>query len=236
MRIAIVHPYDRDTFPEEEIQRRETRVAGLVHPETDLEHFYLLGASIMTRTFGDAEHVQSTLVVMHERIMEAAATRPDAISIHGGVEPGVAAAREAVPDIPIIGTGEATYSIARQLGARLGLLVFEPALIEPITAIAKQHGMGKMVVNCRDIGTTLPELYPNRPQVRERVVEQSRRLVEKDGATAIFAQGLSMVPCSISAAELSERIGVTVLDGEMCTLRTAELCGALASPKATEQA
>ena len=60
--------------------------------------------------------------------------------------------------------------------------------------------------------------------MRQRLVSVAKELLEQDGATAIVAIGLSMVPSSMSADELSRRLGgVPVLDAERIAVHTAEL-------------
>jgi|GEM_PF-5167305 len=221
-RIAIVSPNAADGLPADEMERREARLMSRIGADFDRRHFFPTGVTVFARPF-TMEHITSVADLTLDAMRQAAAWDPDVILTLGGIEPAVAAGREILGDIPIVGTAKSTYDVATSIGGRMGLLVYEEKIIEPIMGLAKKYGVDGMVANCRAIDIPLPELYPRRPEVRERVVEVGRRLIEEDGATMLFAQGLSMVPSSMPAEELAGILGVPVLDGELSTVRAAEI-------------
>ena len=68
---------------------------------------------------------------------------------------------------------------------------------------------------------------PKLPTVKQRRVEESREALRQDGATVIYAQGMSMVPATMTAQELSRRIGAPVLDPLRISVQTAEMIARL---------
>lgn len=229
MIIANVHPSAKDGLPPEEMARRRARRAAYASPGTEFVDYYVVGNNIFDKAFS-LQHATDVVTLAVERIVEAAAGNPDVILVSGGIEPGVQAAQQRVRHVPIVATGLSTYQAAQQLGGqlghKLGILVYEESIIAPIRAQAVLHHADWMILDIRSIDVPLNELYARRPEVRRRVVEVAGGLVA-DGATMIFAQGLSMVPASMSPEELAAAVGVPVLDGELIGLRTAEMVGRL---------
>lgn len=225
-RIALVLPGSDNDLPAEEIARRVARMRSYFATDVEVEHFYNQGNSIFETGFSK-EHAESTFDNVAQRICEAAATHPDVIMVHGGIEPGMWIAQQSLDSIPVVGTALSTYTVAAFMNLRLGLLVYEDGLIDPIMDLARFHRMDHLVVGCRSIGISLSELYDRREEVRRRVIEVGRRLVEEDGASGVFAQGLSMVPAAITSDELRGHLGVPALDGELITARTAAMVAGL---------
>jgi len=59
--------------------------------------------------------------------------------------------------------------------------------------------------------------------MRERFLQMSRDLVERDDAEIIVPMGVTMVPVQYSAAEFSQELGVPVLDALATSIQTAEM-------------
>jgi allantoin racemase len=163
---------------------------------------------------------------MAQTIERAAHDAPDAILVWGGLDPGVALARERV-QTPVIGVAQATYHVAAQLGARLGLVVYEPGIVEAIWAGARACRAEHLIASVRSIDVPMPELTPRRAHVRQRIVDVARATLAEDGATAVYVNGMSMMPAAMSAEELQARIGAPVLDPLRIGLRTAETIAGL---------
>lgn len=237
MRIAAVHPSSVESLPEEETRRRALRRKSYASPGTELVDYHVVGNSIFNQPFS-AGFAGDVIERSAQQIRAAAASAPDAIMVLGGIEPGVRICREEIRQVPIVGTGQSTFHVALQIGAqvgyRLGLLVYEDSLIAPIREQACYYKADWMVSEIRSIDIPLPELYARRPEVRERMIKVARQLVAA-GATMIFPQGLSMMPSTMSAEELSREIGgVPVLNGEQITIRTAEMLAGLKLWKSNE--
>jgi Asp/Glu/hydantoin racemase len=86
-----------------------------------------------------------------------------------------------------------------------------------------------LIVGVRSIDFPMPELTPRRVHIRERLVEVANAALAEDGATAIYVNGMSMMPAAMSAQELAGHIGAPVLDPLRIGMRTAEMIAELAS-------
>lgn len=229
MRIAAISPTSHDGLPADEVARRAARRQSYASAGTVFEDFFITGNNVFAQKFS-----MDFITDVAERTFEitklAAETNPDVIMVAGGIEPGAAASRSLIKNIPIVTTGQAAYNVAYQLGFhvghKLGILVYEEKIIEPIMAQAKLHRADWMVADIRAIDIPLPELHPRRPEVRRRMVEVGRDMVAA-GATMVFPQGLSMTPAAMDEHELSREIGVPVLNGERILVRASEMIGGL---------
>jgi allantoin racemase len=195
-------------------------------PGTAVDFVQVEQASMFSEPFsgGNTSRVVGEIVQAIER---AASGGPDAFLVWGGLDPGVAQARERV-DVPVVGVAQATYAIAGQLGARLGLVVYEAAIVDAIRAGARACGADRLIASVRSIDVPMPELTRRRAHVRERIVDEASAALAQDGATAIYVNGMSMMPSAMSAEELTSRIGAPVLDPLRIGMRTAELVAGLA--------
>src|SRR5215207_7101837 len=221
MRIVVVFPWSPGSLPEAEEAHRQALATAAASPGTQVDFVQIEQASILGEPFSG----QNTARVIEEivaGIERAAPTGPDAFLVWGGLDPGVAPARERV-DVPVIGVAQATYAVAAQLGARLGLVVYEAAIVDAIWAGARRCGAEHLIASVRPIDVPMPDLTPRRAHVRERVVEEARAALAQDGAQAIYVNGMSMLPAALSAEELAGRLGVPVLDPLRIGMRTAEL-------------
>ena len=224
MRIVIVLPWAQGSLSEEEEAHRRALAGAAASPGTEIDFVQIEQASMFSEPFS-TRNTSRVVDEIAQAIEQAAPSGPDAFLVWGGLDPGVALARQRV-DIPVIGIAQATYAVAAQLEARLGLVVYEAGIVDAVREGARRCGVAHLVANVRSIDVPMPELTPRRAHVRERIVEEAALALRQDGATAIYVNGMSMLPAAISAEELSSRIGAPVLDPLRIGMRTAELVGA----------
>jgi Asp/Glu/hydantoin racemase len=84
-------------------------------------------------------------------------------------------------------------------------------------------GVLDFVVGIRAIEIPLLNSTPNRAATRDRFLQVSRELVERDDAEIIAPMGVTMVPVQYSAAEFGKELGVPVLDAPATSIQTAEM-------------
>jgi allantoin racemase len=220
-RIVVVFPWAAGSLSDDEEVHRRGLARSVASPGTEIDFARIERASMFSGAFSrqNTSRVEDEMVRAIER---AAQGGPDAILVWGGLDPGVAPARERVA-VPVIGVAQATYAVAMQLQRRLGLVVYEAGIVEAIWAGARACGAEHLIASVRHIGVPMPELTPRRAHVRERIVEEARAALQEDGAEAIYVNGMSMMPSAMSAEELAGLIGAPVLDPLAIGLRTAEL-------------
>lgn len=225
MRIVVVFPWSPGSLPDEEEAHRRALATVAASSGTEVDFVQIEQASILGEPFSG----RNTARVIDEiaaAVERAAATGPDAFLVWGGLDPGVAPARQRV-GIPVIGVAQATYAVAAQLGARLGLVVYEAAIVDAIWAGARACGVEHLIASVRHIDVPMTELTSRRAHIRERVVEEASAALEHDGAQAIYVNGMSMLPAAIGAEELADLIGAPVLDPLQIGMRTAEMVAEL---------
>ena len=224
MRIVLVFPWAQGSLSEDEEAHRRGLVRAAASTGTDVDFVQIEQASMFSEAFSarNTSRVVDEIVLAIER---AAPSRPDAFLVWGGLDPGVALARNRV-DVPVIGVAQATYAAAAQIEARLGLVVYEAGIVDAVREGARRCGVAHLVASVRSIDIPMPDLTPRRAYVRERIVEETTLALQQDGATAIYVNGMSMLPAAIGAEELSDRIGAPVLDPLRIGMRTAELVAA----------
>jgi Asp/Glu/hydantoin racemase len=59
--------------------------------------------------------------------------------------------------------------------------------------------------------------------MRDRFLQVTRELIDKEDAEVIVPMGVTMVPVQFSAAEFSKELGVPVLDALATSIQTAEM-------------
>lgn len=225
MRIVVVFPWAQGSLSEEEEVHRRSLVRAAASPGTDLDFVQIGQASMFSEAFS-ARNTSRVVDEIAQAIEQAAPSRPDAFLVWGGLDPGVALARQRV-DVPVIGIAQATYAAAAQLDARLGLVVYEAGIVDAVREGARRCGVGHLVASIRSIDVPMPELTPRRAYVQERIVEEATASLTQDGATAIYVNGMSMLPAAIGAEELAIRIGAPVLDPLRIGMQTAEMIATL---------
>lgn len=224
MRIVVVFPWAQGSLSEEEEAHRRALVRAAASPGTEVAFVQIGQASMFSEPFS-ARNTSRVVDEIVQAIEQAVPSRPDAFLVWGGLDPGVALARQRV-DVPVIGVAQATYAAAAQLEARLGLVVYEAGIVDAVREGARRCGVAHLIASIRSIDVPMPELTPRRTYVRARIVEEAGAALAQDGATAIYVNGMSMMPAAIGAEELSSQIGAPVLDPLRIGMQTAELVAA----------
>jgi allantoin racemase len=204
-------------------------------PGTELEVGYLPsfgpdGAPTKIYAFGAADAMQ----VAHlypDRCAQAEQEGFHAVIIHCFVDPGLYAARARV-NIPVVGPGEVTLRAAAMLDRKIGVSTPSVASVDHTWPQVRELGIENKVVAIEPIIAPLAPFDQQDPAAMlEVTVEALQRLVDK-GAEVICPSGLAYIPIRVSAQEVSERIGVPVLDPALFAVRTAEMLVLGLSPRA----
>src|SRR5215212_11306579 len=139
MRIVVVFPWADGSLSDAEEAHRRALATAAAAPGTAVDFVQIEQASMFSEPYSgrNTSRVEGEIVQAIER---AATSRPDAVLVWGGLDPGVALARERV-DVPVVGVAQATYAIAAQLGAPLGLVVYEAGIVDAIRDGARACGV-----------------------------------------------------------------------------------------------
>ncbi len=195
-------------------------------PGTELEVGYLPsqledGSPTAIKSFGAADAFD--LAPLYPgRCAQAERDGFDAVIIHCFVDPGLEETRRSV-GIPVIGPGETTLRAASMLGRHIGLTTPSAVTEEHHWQQVRGLGIAGQVVGIKGITAPMARFDEQDPRaMTDLTVEVAAALVAQ-GAEVICPSGLAYIPIRVSAQEVSERVGVPVLDPGLLAVRTAEM-------------
>lgn len=204
-----------------ELERRAAYLTRRAFPGTDVE--------VRETAHGPAS-IESTaeehLAVpgLLEALPDLAAEGFDAVVIGCFGDPGLEAARELV-EIPVVGPAQAGLHLAAQLGDGVGILTVVEGVVPALRRLARSYGLGGIVTDVRAVEVPVLELRSRRAEVLERLSSSGRASLET-GADALVLGCMTMGFLDV-AAELSERLGVPVVNPATAALKAAETAVAL---------
>lgn len=149
--------------------------------------------------------------------------RPDAVVVACFGDPGLDAARE-LTDAPVLGIAEAAFQAASMLATGFSVVTTMSRTCIMAERLVQRYGMAHQ---CRGIhGTDIPVL--NLECCDERTLQQiedaARAAISQDRSGAIVLGCAGMAPL---CAELSQRLGVPVIDGVSVAVKFAESLASL---------
>jgi Asp/Glu/hydantoin racemase len=225
MRILLVLNGPRERYTGGSAEARLEVWSRYLSPGTDLEIGYLAGEKdggrAGTYEFGTSEAPLKHAELYPDRCVEAEQEGYNAVIMHCCSDPGLHEARRRVT-IPVIGPGEATLRAGAILGRSIGMTV-------PSRESAAHHwqqirdvGVIKQVIGIEVVETTIGDYRTQDPvAMTDAVVAAAEKLVAK-GADVICPTGLAILPVRVSAREVSERIGIPVVDPALVAVRSVE--------------
>jgi len=154
-------------------------------------------------------------------VIEAEKAGYDAVVAWGTLDLGVEEARHLV-DIPVLGPGRVAAHMAATLCQRFAVISTRSTSIKMHRAAIRSWGLEAWAVDYRYLDMPPMEMPDHVDEVRQRFVACARAAVEASEAELILPLAYSIVPLTQNAAELSEEIGVPVLNPLPVTMRLAE--------------
>lgn len=212
IKIMYINPVGTGAYDEhmrriiEEIKRPDVKVTvvhlseGPVHLEY---HYY--------------EHL-----IMHEMlqiIRKAEKDGYDAVVIGCFYDPGLREAREIV-SIPVIGPAEASMHVAAMLGHKFSIIVGRRKWIPKMEDNIYLYGLEKKLASFREINFTVNMMAKEPEKMKEAIYNEARKAIEEDGAEVI------VLGCTVEsgfAKELTQKLGVPVLDSVVISWKIAEM-------------
>jgi Asp/Glu/hydantoin racemase len=146
----------------------------------------------------------------------------DAVIIHCFIDPGLSESRARVR-IPIVGPGEVTLRAGATLSRKIGITTPSGETIDSYGPYLKALGIENHFAGVEAIDRPLAPFAQQDPRdMTEAFLDAGRRLVER-GAEMICPSGLAYIPIRVAATEVSQRLGIPVLDPALLSVRTAEM-------------
>lgn len=227
MRIQLILNGSRERYAGGADQARLAVWSTYCSPGTQVEIGYLPGeeeSGGVSReyAFGQGEAVRNHAVLYPEACRRAEADGYDAVIMHCCSDPGLYDARRRT-SIPIIGPGEATLRAGVVIGRSVGMTVPSDAAVAHHWRQIRDVGVAEHVIGVEPINHAIGKYAgQDAAAMTDALVGAAARLVER-GADVICPSGLAFIPVRVSAREVSERLGVPVLDPAYIAVRTAEM-------------
>jgi allantoin racemase len=207
-------------YPVPEFERRAAAMRAAASPGVDVEVGVVPG-NVFRSGLTDL-HRSLIAPLVARAALDAEARGIDAVVPYGTLDLGVEETRHAV-DIPVVGAGRATVHLAAMLAERFAIVCYDVAHVVMFTKLIRSWRVAGDVTGIHPVDVVVTDLAAERDHLRTRFVEVARRAVADEGAQLIAPLGMSMVPVTLSAAELAAEVGVPVLDPLATAMRTAEL-------------
>lgn len=207
-------------YPPAERERRRAAVLRCASPGTEIS-FGVIKATFFVRANAQINALSAGPLVA-EIARQAETDGFDAVVPFGTLDAGVELARNLVR-IPVIGAGQSVMHLGAQLSSRLGVVAYETTSIPFMRKNFHAWRVADSVVAIQAIEIPLLDSMQNRAAMRERFLQVSRDLVDKNGAEIIVPMGVTMVPVQYAPAEFSKELGVPVLDALATSIQTAEM-------------
>lgn len=167
-------------------------------------------------------------IAVAERMVQAEQEGVDACIPYGMNDYGADLARTRCT-IPIVGQSHAAYTMAALIADRWGVITYQSDTHSGTRRQLIAQGFASRVSGLGGVDMTPSEMWGKSPVLLERFAAEGKRLVG-GGAELIVCHGMSMSPIEYSAAELTEAVGVPVLEGMGCAVALAQAWVRLGTP------
>jgi allantoin racemase len=135
-------------------------------------------------------------------------------------DPAIDAIRETVK-MPVVGPGQSAVTLALQLGDRYAVLTPLESGHKRTIPRLRALGLVERLASVRGIGVSVVDLANGKSGGWERILATSRRCIDEDGADVLVMGCMSMAFTGM-ARELSDHLGVPVVNPVLAALKTAE--------------
>lgn len=209
-RILVVNPVGTTEWDESDVTylRSQAR-AGTTVDIVSLEH----GPVSLEGACYESEAIPGIL----QRVREGAAEH-DGILINCFLDPGVAAAREAV-DIPVAGPGESGMILASMLGHTFAILAVAKNLIPRHREQARVLGLGSRLASVLSLDIPVVALLEEPRRTIEAALAQARLARDRDGAEVIV---LGCTGMATLAERIRENLDMPVVEPAAAALKMLE--------------
>jgi allantoin racemase len=201
-----------------ELEKRRNVLAGLASSGTTIEIVDNPGGPPSIQTLQDEfQAVPGTL---------ANAARAEEEGFDGAIigcfgDPGLHAVRERVR-MPIVGSCQPAVHLAAQLGERFSVLSPVPSTVPFTRKLVEEYGLAHRLASVRPVGIPVLQIRQDRAGALERLIEVATRVLAEDEADTLVLGCMSMAYQGF-AKDLSERLGVPVVNPLVAAVRTLEI-------------
>jgi len=211
MRILVVNPNTSESMTEH-IRRELVRIK---HPDTELEVKNVSEGPLAVQSAYDEALAVPRVVEMVKKANEEAY---NAVIVACFSEPGIDAAKE-VSQIPVLGIAQVALHIAALLGHKFCIVTPLKTRVPAKEEHVRRLGMERLLASVRAMNMTVLETDAKPEETKDTVLKIGKKAIEEDGAEVII---LGCAGMEGYAEELTQKLGVPVLEPTSVTLKVAE--------------
>lgn len=218
MRIRIIHPGARDFRSRSPLEQEEDKKEWqrFASPGTEIEVVRVLKGAENIESWYDEEMAAPFVL---EEVKRAENDGVDGVIIHCMCDPAFLAARELI-DIPVLGEGLACYVTALTLGHRFSLMSPRAGAGTRHRSKVRLYGLEGHLASIRSIDIPVRDLRRDLKDLKQAMRDEGKRAVKDDGAEVIVPGCGEIYGI---AQELTEELGVPVLDPRATVIKFAEM-------------
>lgn len=215
MRLAHIMPVNASEDRKERVWKKLKQV---VHPDTEIDIIdYENGPDDLEYYVDDVKAIQ-LMLDDRERL-----ARYDGISIACFYDPGFRELREAL-EIPVMGIGFASMSLANTLGSRSTVIVGRNKWIPKMSDNCLIYGFNKNISNWRSVGLTVQQLKTEKELTRRRILEQTELAIKEDLAEVII---MGCAAIDDIEKEIEDKFGVPIVNPIIAGITMTEMLAKL---------
>jgi allantoin racemase len=228
MKIVYLVP---GVMPEKECRRREALLRSWAAPGTQAD------VAAVSRGPASIESIYEEYLAIPatvELAMQKEEEGYDAAIVGCAGDPGVEAIRELATRMAVFGPGATSFHAAAMLGHRFGVLTPEGDMSHSNQEMAFRAGVREKLAASASIGMPVLQMMKDREETMRRSLEVSRGMMERDGVDTLVIGCMTLAFLDFSA-ELSQKLGVPVVNPASVTLKSVEAvvsCGLMPSKAA----
>jgi len=136
-------------------------------------------------------------------------------------DPGLDAMREITTKMMVVGPGEASVLTAAMLGHKFSLITIAESMIASSKELIYKAGVLDKLASVRAVNIAVLDLTKNREATLEKLIKESRKAIEEDGADCLVLGCMTMGFLDV-AEEISEAIKIPVVNPSKNALKIAE--------------
>ena len=140
-----------------------------------------------------------------KKAQEAQSNGFDGIFIDCFGEPGVEAVRELV-DIPVVGGFDPAVLTATLISQKFSIITVEKRVVPMLETLARSLGITNNIASISDVGIPVEELQ-NIERLKEKLVEESLKAIDREGAQAIVLGCTGMLAVAKVVEQILAELG-----------------------------
>jgi len=200
-----------------EIVKREAKLRQLAGPGIDI---HIVDNPAGPLSLESAKDEIQALPGTAKNLMEARSKGVDAGILGCAVDPGIHSLRELVT-FPLVGPGHASVHMAALLGNRFSIFTPLESTIAPTRKLVEDTGLLSHLGSIRPIDIPVLEIRTEPGKTLQKVTALGERMILEDDADTLILCCMSMAFQGV-ATELSQRLGVSVIDPVAVAVTLAE--------------